>query len=608
MELLGSLFHKLIVPIAPPIQSPKSRTIFWFSLSLTFAAIYSLLALQLAFTDDYIVQDDARQHIFWMRRFVDPTLFPHDWIADYFQSVAPAGYTTLYRVIVSLGIDPIVLGKLLPLVLSLVTTAYGFGVVMELLPIPIAGFITTLLLNQNLWMRDGYASATPRTFLYPIFLAFLYYLLRRSVWGCLGAIALQILFYPAYGLVAASMLPLRLVQWQAGKFHWSSDRRDYTLCIAGLGLTLLMMLLYLFSVSQFAPTITASEAKTLPDFLSGGRASFFRKNPVKFWLTGSRSGLLPRSLFTPVTLCSGFLLPGLLYFAKPFPLVKHLRQIALIPQLLLVGIGWFLVAHAILFKLHLPSRYTGYTFLLAIVLAAGIVLTVMLDAVYQWMQVTQPTSRFKFSLAIVIITIITSSLLFYPSVAKSFPVTGYLTGTAPHLYQFFTQQPKDIVIASLSPEANNLPTFSQRSILVGSEYAVPYHIGYYREFRQRASDLIQAQYSSDFNTVKQFIQQYSIDFWVLEPESFNLTYVTENSWIKQYQPAATEAANSLVQGQIPVLKQLLKCCRTWELDRFLVIDTRCIQTLSSPKACPQQRQEIVHKPGITPEILNHPDF
>ncbi|MGI0485383.1 hypothetical protein ACN4EK_08105 [Pantanalinema rosaneae CENA516] len=583
MELLGQLYRTLIVPIALTNPPPKSRTIFWLSLSLTFAAIYSLLALQLAFGDDYVVQDDARQHIFWMRRFVDPDLFPNDWIADYFQSVAPDGYTTLYRVIVALGIDPIVVGKLFPLVLSLATTAYGFGLVMELLPVPIAGFITTLLLNQNLWMRDGYASATPRTFLYPIFLAFLYYLLRRSVWGCLGAIALQILFYPAYGLVAAGLLPLRLVRWQAGKFHWSSDRRDYQICIAGLGLTLIMMLLYLTSVSRFAPTITAAEAKTLPDFLSGGRASFFRKNPVKFWLTGSRSGLLPRSLFTPVTLCTGLLLPILLYFPKQFSLVKQLRQITLIPQLLLVGIGWFLVAHAMLFKLHLPSRYTGYTFLLAIVLATGIVLTMMLDAIYQWMQTTQPKTILKSGLAIALITIITSSLLFYPSVAKSFPVTGYLTGTAPHLYQFFTQQPKDIVIASLSSEANNLPTFAQRSILVGSEYAVPYHVGYYQEFQQRASNLIRAQYSSDLNTVKQFIQQYRINFWVLEPEAFEPNYLSNNSWINQYQPAATEAVESLEQGHIPVLQQMLTGCPVLDLDHFAVIDTRCIQNFSSLK-------------------------
>jgi hypothetical protein len=34
-------------------------------------------------------------------------------------------------------------------------------------------------------------------------------------------------------------------------------------------------------------------------------------------------------------------------------------------------------------------------------------------------------------------------------------------------------QPQDIRIASLAEEANNIPTFAQRSILVGREYAIP---------------------------------------------------------------------------------------------------------------------------------------
>jgi hypothetical protein len=53
-------------------SSPK--VIFWFTLSLTFAALYSILALQQVFSSEYVVQDDARQHVFWMRRFLDPAL------------------------------------------------------------------------------------------------------------------------------------------------------------------------------------------------------------------------------------------------------------------------------------------------------------------------------------------------------------------------------------------------------------------------------------------------------------------------------------------------------------------------------------------------------
>ncbi|NEQ85703.1 MAG: hypothetical protein F6K26_38040, partial [Moorea sp. SIO2I5] len=87
----------MIAPIQRLLTSPCNKrftpqVIFWFSLSLTFTLVYSLLALREAFSGEYIVQDDARQHIFWMMRFLDPELFPKDLIADYFQTVAPAGY------------------------------------------------------------------------------------------------------------------------------------------------------------------------------------------------------------------------------------------------------------------------------------------------------------------------------------------------------------------------------------------------------------------------------------------------------------------------------------------------------------------------------------
>ena len=79
--------------------------------------------------------------------------------------------------------------------------------------------------------------------------------------------------------------------------------------------------------------------------------------------------------------------------------------------------------------------------------------------------------------------------MFYPALEDNFPNTQYRVGTATTLYEFFQKQPKDIMIASLSLEADNLPTFAQRSVLVSREYAIPYHMGFYRPFRQRVIDL-----------------------------------------------------------------------------------------------------------------------
>ena len=215
---------QILIPSNTPKQNQK---IFWLTLSLTFTTIYSLLALKEAFSGEYIVQDDARQHVFWMRRFLDPELFPNDLIADYFQSVAPWGYQTFYWLFSQVGIDPIFLNKLLPLGLSLVTAAYCFGICFQILPIPFAGFIASVLLSQNLWLQNDIGSATPRAFLYPLFLAVLYYLLRKSLVPFLVAIALLGLFYPQYVILTALILIIRLLDWEKGRFCLSKNSQDY---------------------------------------------------------------------------------------------------------------------------------------------------------------------------------------------------------------------------------------------------------------------------------------------------------------------------------------------------------------------------------------------
>lgn len=570
--MLTKYLHNFLT--APTANKSSLRMIFWFSLSLTFAAIYGILALKQAFSSEYVVQDDARQHVFWMRRFLDAGLFPNDLIADYFQSVAPLGYSAVYQ-IGAIGIDPIKLSKLLPVVLGLLTTGYCFGVCVQLLPVPMTGFIGAMLLNQNLWMQDGLISATPKAFLYPLFLAFLYYLLQSSLIPCLVAIALLGLFYPSLVFVCACLLILRVCRWHKFRLSLSQNRTDQLFCGAGLAVALLVLLPYTLGSSEFAPVITAAEARILPEFATAGRASFFNNDdPWEFWFNASRSGVrLPPALMPPLVY-AGFLLPILLRYPSRFPLSKISSGVMLLPQLILASFVMFFTAHALLFKLHLPSRYTQHSLRIVMVTAAAVALTLMLDAIFAWVKDIQKTSLAIRLLPLATCLLVGTTLILYPSTLKSFLWTGYTVGGVPDLYNFFQQQPKDIVIASLADEVNNLPTFSQRSILVGSEYAVPYHQGYYRKFRKRSLELIQAQYSQDLTDVQQLIKKYGIDFWLLDRAAFTPEYVASDRWIQQYQPLATQAIAQMQQG-VPALSKITQCS-VFATRGLVVLEADCI--------------------------------
>jgi len=551
------------------MSSKTAKTYFWFSLSLLIAITYSLLALTEAFSSNYVVQDDARQHVFWMLRFIDPTLFPNDLIADYFQSVAPAGYSNLYRVASWLGIHPFVFNKSLPLVLDLITTSYCFLFCLTLFPVPFAGFLSCLFLNQYLWLRDDLVSATPTAFVYPLLMAFLYYLVKRSpilLWITLGLLGL---FYPQGLLVATGVLVLKVV-WKKSKVA-----RQNGLEIIGLMIAFGVMLLYAWKSSQYDPVITASQAKTMSEFLLGGTSEFFVPNFWQFWLNGQRSGMMPQ--FAGIVIPLGIIFsPWFLFKRHWFPLQAAIQSEAVIlGQLIIASVGLFFLSHLLLFQLHLPSRYTEHSFKIISAIALAVALTIILDRILQWNARHQLTiSRFLswFGTAIFFVF-----LLIYPALFEDFPNTNYITGKFPNLYQFLQQTPNNTLIASTAEAANQLPTFAQRSILVGSKgYPVPYHLGYYQQIEQRTQDLIQAQYSSKSDVVQAFIQKYNIDLWLLEKQAFTPTYVANNNWLMQYQPAAKKAIQTLETGKIPFLKQQKEACRLWQNQDLFLLDANCL--------------------------------
>ncbi|WP_193200078.1 hypothetical protein [Nostoc sp. MG11] len=552
--LLSNFYRFLTTAHSNKRTSPS--VLLWLALSLGFALFYGILGLQKAFRSEYVAQDDAREYVFWMQRFIDSELLPNDLIADYFKSITPLGFAAIYKVMASLGINPLLLSKILPIILGLIVTIYCFWLCLEIFPVPIAGFISTLLLNQSLWFKTDLVSATPKSFVYPLLLAFLYYLLRESWLILCLIIVLEGLFYPPLLLICLGILLIRL-------------RSNYFLLAALLGLGFLVMLPYAIASSEFGPVVTAFQAKMMPEFWREGRHPFFDNNPGKFWLIGQHSGILPPLM--PPLIWIGLLLPVVLRYSFRFPLVNLIKnKVTILPQIVIVSLTLFFAAHTFLLKLFFPTRYTIHTLRIVMAIAAGITLTVMLDKFFHADQQKRRLWRLALTATLVV------ALLFYPNFSGRFPTTDYRQSGESALYQFLQQQPKDSLIATLSDEADNIPTFAQRSILVGREYALPFHLSYYSQIRQRTIDLIHAQYSQELTAAKELISKYSVNFWLLESTAFKPEYLTEKTWLKSFQPAFTEALSSLKRETTPALARLTKQCSILETERFTLLKADCI--------------------------------
>ncbi|MGB3532940.1 MAG: hypothetical protein WBA13_05425 [Microcoleaceae cyanobacterium] len=559
-QLQSKLYH----------PSPK----LFLAISFAISVLYSSLALHEAFSHEYVIQDDARQHIFWMQRFLDSELFSNDLIANYFQSVAPLGYKTLYQIFAFFQLNPIFISKILPTFLGLITTYYCFQVCLMIIPLPIAGLISSVLLNQQLWLNDGLVSATPRAFIYPLFLIFLYYLLRKSILSSGIAICLIGLFYPQYILIVFAILFLRLFRIESNNLHLNVNQNDCFVSLVGLAISFIVILFYAIQSNNYGPVITVEEAKIWSEFGGAGNSAFFDENLWQYFIFGQRSGFIARHLFRPPLLFIGLLLPILTIKFNTF---ENLNRIKILYQIILSSFGCFICSHLFLFKLHLPSRYTRYSFQICLALAAGISICIIIDILFRWSLNKPHIKRWQQVTTLGLILIIGLNLALGSVFWGKFPKTSYIIGEVPRLYEFFKQQPKDILIASITKEVDNIPTFSQRSIWFGWEYAVPYHLGYYNQIKQRATDFITAQYEPDLNAIKTLIQLYEINFIMVDKSAFESQYILKNKWLTQwYYSLGQEIEQSLQKGEVPALVQTLNQCSDLDTSKLYVLNADCI--------------------------------
>ena len=540
----------------------------WLIAALAVAAFYSGLALRLAFRFPDLVQDDARQHVFWMRRFIDPSLFPNDLIADYFQAVAPAGYKLLYWIFAKAGIDPLLLSKILPAALGLLIAYLTFKLFLELMPSPRGAFFASVLLGQLVWLKDDVMSATPRAFVCPLFLAFLFFLVRGRVFACLLTIALQALVYPQSGFVALAVLALRLLKWRERRPCFTRDRCDYILFVAAVCVFTAAILPFASSTARFRPVITREQARALPEFQQHGRSQFFVRG-LSYWIDAPRSGLLPNGN-PPHILALALAAPACLIFAR------RKFQAAVLSQAGLAAVGMWAAAQLFLFKLHLPGRYSQWLFQILFAIGAAASIAVLWELVESWgEQLRRKNSPRGASAVTVAALVLGAGLLIYPHLKNEFPADSYIAAQPPELYQFLRAKPNATVIATLRNAASLIPVFAQRSVLVSSEHAIPYHKGYYDLIRRRGQDLVRAYFTASRAELRAFINKYNVDLMIINRTPLDSRDAKKLRWFGAI-------AEDVPSGDRPALLDVVANSKVWENDPMIVLDAHRIAQIIEP--------------------------
>lgn len=570
-----------------PLKLETPGVAFWFCLSFIAPLYYGLISFFYATSSTYVVQDDARYHIVWLQRLIDPALFPNDFMADYYSAIQGIGFRAFYATAAALGIEPLFFAKLVPLLLALIATAYLFWVALFILPVPICGALTTLILNQNIWIRDDLSSASPRAFVYPLFSAFLYYLMKGNQILCLVSLGILGLFYPQMALVGVGVLTLRLVQWKGVKPKLPTVWKGYIFWLIALVMTASILLYFSHQVEVRAGRLTSlAEMQSWPEFQPGGRGEYFGLPFLSFWFDGLSGLRFP--LYPPI-IWLGAMLPLVVwkvpkFFYKAFPLSGSITpQVNVLGQLFVSSMVLFFLSHIIFPTLYLPSRYSFYSTRFLLTIATGVMLTLVMQCWLRWL--VRQWYRWKRWSVLDFVRVVASvgfaiAVLTAPAIPVLFlKGQSWEVGKPAGIYNELSQTPKDTLVASLVREVNdNIPAFAQRSVLAGREFALPYHVDFYDEMMQRVRDLVAAQYSPDLSEVKAFIEDYGVGAWVVAEDFTDADYLDQQTWWinSSAGEAIVDADNQVERGVEPALSKMISRCSTYSEAGAIVLETSCI--------------------------------
>jgi hypothetical protein len=518
-----------IVPVAP-----VSRRSLWYLLTL---ALFVWGAKYHPFLEaPRVIDDDARQHVYWTYRFQDPTLFPDDVLTTFISApqVAPPGYQALYAIGARL-MDALLFSQLLSLGLLLWCVWLMWRIGLQGGGTQSSAFAAGLLLFYVLYSSSG---GLPKSFGFPLLLLGIYLAQRQAFTGLAGLFVLQSVLYPPILLNTGALAAA--TWWRAWRQGTQPTIwRQWLILGLGVGLaaSVLVTVYTALPAPSFGHMVTRQQAAAMPEFSRQGRTAFYGDTPLQTFLN-DRAGIGAERLY-------GFLLILVLIAAIRWPAPVVVPPV--VQDLVWTSAVLFGLAHLVLFKLHLPARYVIYTLPVAILILIATHGRGTRSALYnRWPVLGRGPAWLArhrvwswLGLGVLAIAFVYAQNRYIAAVD---PLTIQVSRPALRLYHYLHTLPKDVLIAGHPLEMDNIPLFAQRKVLVNQELSLPYFLDYYIPVRQRLLDTLLAYYAAEPQAVQRFAQHYGVDYIVLNMQHFTPAFLSGTIY---YEPF-----DSLVKAQL----------------------------------------------------------
>ncbi len=473
-----------------------------------------------AFTSPYIVNNDVRQHLYWMQRFSDPELFNNDLLSEYAQHYVPWGVQAIYAAAAPF-INPLTFGKILTVLLFAASAGWLFLLTKRL------SDETTALLTVCVFCFFGFflgriSGGLSRAFVFPMMLLYLLFLSQGRLLGASVTLMLQAVLNPYLFLICATTHILFLLHRffpVINPYHQGHSFDKINAAVRPMRLSrfiavqlpiavgvLLMATKHLFfSNPLFGELVGLADMVGHPEYGNLGRYEILPVPSVFFELLRPWVLNLPENIFAISAYTVGVLLMLAICIAG---ISRSTWQLPSIPLPLF---GYFLGASILLhfaskltlFSLFLPRRYMEFSFTIFYCIVIGILFGSAVKAL----------GIKKF-----VPLLVTIFMLLAVVRLQGVELDDYTRHQA--VYRFLQQTSKSSLVAGHPELMDNVVTFSQRKAYVTYELSHPWAKRYWAIVKSRTFSFFDAYYGEDPETVRAFCRKNGIDFLIVREEDF----------------------------------------------------------------------------------------
>jgi len=457
------------------------------------------------FSNFFRINEDVRQQVYWMQRWLDPGLYPDHWLTEYARQYTSWGVRALYRA-GALFLHPFWFGKVVAGLLFTILGGTLFAVGRTLRDRRLAwGLLGTFWLMPV--FLHNIAGGLARAFAAPLLALFLLSWMGRRA-RLMGLIlVLEALLIPYVFLLCGTALVLGRLGGVIGFTPpppFLNRTRHWVLLLAS------GVLVFAFNRSMeaagFGPLASLEQMFGHAEYTALGRYHVVPAPSVLYEIL-----CRPLESIAPFEECGAY--GGILGVIGIAALLFHGGRRAdwrvprgraqALGSLALASLLLFFAARILLVELFIPSRYLEYS----VALGWCLVLAICSTALWR-----RGFGRTGGPLLVAACAVLGTMRLHNQGLCD---YSGYRP-----VYEAVQELPRDVLIAGHPFLMDNVQTFGGRKAFLTYELSHPWSVGLWARQKPMLEEFFGAYYAADPRIVEAFCLEYGVDYMLVQERDF----------------------------------------------------------------------------------------